>query len=35
MAGEFGYHVGLSGQENPAVESIHLSDAVSAARSAP
>ena len=35
VASEFGYHVGLSGQENPAVDSIHLADAVSSARSAP
>ena len=32
---ENGYHVGLSGQENPTVDSIHLADAVSSARSAP
>jgi len=35
VAGEFGYHVGLSGQENPAVDSSHLADAVSSARSTP
>jgi precorrin-3B synthase len=35
VAGERGYHVGLSGQENPAVDSIHLADAVSSARSTP
>ena len=32
---ENGYHVGLSGQENPTVDSIHLAHAVSSARSAP
>jgi precorrin-3B synthase len=35
VADETGYHVGLSGQENPAVDIIYLAHAVSSARSAP
>jgi precorrin-3B synthase len=35
VAGEFGYRVGLSGQENPAVDDVRLADAVSSARKRP